>query len=184
MSTVIPSKIKRPKALVIVVVAVIVVGSFLVYWLFLRPQAPSWLFDGAYAKYYGETSILLFTVKVTCRLEVMDFNNTHARMHIYMKAETPLGTQEFQNTTWADLGERTYEIGETGPTRRYEEVIYIEGIGTRDCIVYEYSYLPPIWFYVDKEIGFPIKMKMGTSGTVGYSLDLNLVETNIPGLKE
>jgi len=43
---------------------------------------------------------------------------------------------------------------------------------------------PPIWLYVDKEIGFPIKMKVGTSGTVSYSLDLNLVETNIPGLKE
>ena len=75
---------------------------------------------------------MLFAVKVTCRLEVMHFNRTDARMHIYMKAETPLGTQEFQNTTWADLGEKTYEIGETGPTRRYEESIYIEGIGASE----------------------------------------------------
>ena len=184
MSTVIPSRLKRPRVLMIVVVAIIVLGSFLVYWLFPRPQAPSWLFEGAYAKYYGETSILLLTVKVTCRLEVLAFNSTHARIHTYVKAETSLGTQEFQNTTWADLGKKIYEIGGTSPTRSYEESIYVEGIGTRDCMVYEYSYLPPIWLYVDKEIGFPIKMKVGTSDTVSYSLDLNLVETNIPRLKE
>jgi len=91
---------KSRKALYAVMAIVIVgLGAFLYYWFFVRPQAPPWLFKGAYAKYHGETTILFVTVKMDMRLEVVDYNATHAKMLMYVKMETPLGLREFQNIT-------------------------------------------------------------------------------------
>lgn len=168
--------------LAIVIVVVIIVAVFLVYWFFLRPQTP-WLFKGAYAEYTGETTISFISVNITMRLEVVDYNSSHAKLLQYVKMETGLtGTEEFQNTTWVDLKETTYEPEGYEFLRSYEDYVYFEGLGTRYCKVYEYnSDGTTITYYIDKEIGWPLKLSMSMTGDL--SLDLTLVETNIPGLK-
>ena len=64
--------------------------------------------------------------------------------------------------------------------------MYFTGIGNRDCIVYEYATDgPTMTIYVDKQIGWPLQMKLSMTGeeSVSLELEINLVETNIPGLK-
>ncbi|MEM1550442.1 MAG: hypothetical protein QXL85_04585 [Candidatus Bathyarchaeia archaeon] len=183
---------KSRKALYAVMAIVIVgLGAFLYYWFFVRPQAPPWLFKGAYAKYHGETTILFVTVKMDMRLEVVDYNATHAKMLMYVKMETPLGLREFQNITWSDLSKKSYEFEGYNLKRTYEQEVYIEGIGTRMCIIYEYepktAYGTLMTVYVDKTVKWPIKIKFSSEVTQTIpliSFELTLTESNIPGLKE
>lgn len=99
------SQMSRKKILsaVIVVIILVVIIAFAVYWLFVRPAGLPWLFKGAYAKYHGETTVLGFTIKLDVRFEVVDYNSTHAKLLLFMKADTPFGSQEYQNVTWSDL---------------------------------------------------------------------------------
>jgi hypothetical protein len=123
------------------------------------------------------------------RLEVVDYNSTHAKLLMYVKMETPLGSQEFQNTTWSDLTKKSYEIQGSKLKRVYDQETYIEGFGTRKCTVYEYETSPGSLMiaYVDKETSWPIKFTLTTETTQNapkISMDLKITETNIPGLKK
>jgi hypothetical protein len=64
--------------------------------------------------------------------------------------------------------------------------MYFTGIGNRDCVVYEYATGgPTMTIYVDKAIGWPLQMKLSIAEeeSVSLELEINLAETNIPGLK-
>jgi len=172
-----------------VVIAIVVIGAG--YWYFTTSQKLPWLFKGAYAKYYGETTVLFIPVKLNVRLEVLDFNSTHAKLLMYAKLETPFGSHEYQDVGWSDLTKKTYKIEGAILKKSYEQEVYLEGIGVRKCNVYEYqSKTEPkslMIMYVDKEVVWPIKIKYTTEATKmmpSMSLDLNLVESNIPGLKK
>jgi hypothetical protein len=183
-----PGKGNR-KVLAVAAVIIIAVAAFAVYWFLLRPPGIPWLFKGAYANYHGETTVLFITVKVNMRLEVVDYNSTHAKLLMYVKMETPLGSQEFQNTTWSDLTKKSYEIQGSKLKRVYDQETYIEGFGTRKCTVYEYETSPGSLMiaYVDKETSWPIKITLTTETTQNapkISIDLKITETNIPGLKK
>jgi len=182
-----PSRSKRNIIIGITAVAIVVVAVIAVYWFFLRPQAKyPWLFEEAYGKYTGETSVMGITISVTMRLEVLEFNDTHAKLLNYIKVVTPFGSQEFQNTTWVDLTKETYETEGYTLKRSYDQDIYVENFGTRACTVYEFEgeNQSMTIMYVDKETFWPIKIKLTSTGTQAMSLDLNLVDTNIPGLKK
>ncbi|MGB9693883.1 MAG: hypothetical protein ACPLYF_03475 [Fervidobacterium sp.] len=186
-----PTKGKRRIFAVVAGVIVVLVVAFAVYWFFFQPQGIPWLFRGAYAKYHGETTVLFVTVKLDLRLEVVDYNATHAKMLMYVKMETPFGSQEFQNVTWSDLTKKSYEVEGYDLKRTYEQETYVEGIGTRTCVIYEYeSKTSPgtlMIMYVDKNVGWPIKMRFTSEATQNMpsmSLDLNLTESNIPGFKK
>jgi len=185
-----PVKGKRKSlAIIAIVLIAVVVIAFAVYWFMMRPSGIPWLFKGAYAKYHGETTVLFITVKVDMRLEVVDYNSTHAKLLMYMKMDTPLGSQEFQNVTWSDLTKKSYEIEGATLKRTYEQETYIEGFGTRKCTIYEYKSTSGslMTMYVDKETAWPIKMTFTTEATQnmpGMSLDLKITESNIPGLKK
>jgi len=177
-------------AVIAVVIIAAVLGAFL-YWFYIAPQGIPWLFKGAYAKYHGKTTVLFVNVELDLRLEVVDYNATHAKLLMYMKMETPLGSQEFQNVTWSDLSKKSYDVEGYNLKRTYEQETYIESIGTRTCIIYEYeSKTAPgtlMTMYVDKSVGWPVKMKFSSETTQtmpGMSLDLTLTESNIPGLKK
>jgi hypothetical protein len=181
----------KKKSLAIVaatLIAVIVIVSA-VYWFVVMPSAIPWLFKGAYAKYHGETIVLFVPVKLDMRLEVLDYNSTHAKLLMYTLMSTPLGSREFQNITWSDLTKKSYEIEGATLKRSYEQETYIEGLGTRKCTVYEYEFTPGnlIIVFIDKETAWPIKMTFTTEATQsmpGLSIDLKIVESNIPGLKK
>jgi hypothetical protein len=169
--------------IVLLVVANLVMGGLVVYKL-LIPR--TFFFKGAYAVYYGKTSTLFATINMTLRLEIVDINTTHAKILTYIKAETPLGgVYEYQNTTWINLKNPNKD----SLIRSYEDTIYVEKIGTRNVIVYEYREKAGtgIW-YMDKKTGWPIKIRFifeqsSTQRIFGQSIDLNLIDTNVPGLK-
>jgi len=184
----------RVKLIAVVAVAVIavVVGAFLVSALILQPQGQSaWLFKGAYAEYEGTTSMDVLSMTVsfsfTLRQEVVDFNSTHAQLLTSVGMSSSLSEPvEEEVTVWVDLSENQYLIEEGTLVNTYEANLPFEGFGNRDCIVYEYATDgPTLTIYVDKQIGWPLKMNVGMTGEDDLSLDLdiNLVETNIPALK-
>jgi len=183
-------KSRKKIAIAVMAVAIIVVATFLVYWFMMKTPTYPWLFKGAYANYYGETTALFISVKLTVRLEVVDFNETHAKLLTYLKMDTPLGSREFQNTTWSDLTKKSYEMEGYNLKRSYDQEVYIENLGTRQCIIYEFESTRgggTMTLYVDKQTMWPIKMKFSsakTPETPSISLDLTLTETNIPGLKK
>jgi hypothetical protein len=179
------------KILAVVAIITIAVVALAAYWFLMRPSGIPWLFKGAYVNYHGETTISFITVKLDMRLEVVDYNSTHAKILMFVKMDTPLGSQEFQNTTWSDLTKKSYEIEGSKLKRTYEQETYIEGFGTRKCTVYEYESLSSpgslMIVYVDKEVAWPIKITLTTEATQnmpGMSIDLKITESNIPGLKK
>ena len=177
------------KIVVPVVIVVIVLGAVLAYWWFSRPQTlqTPWLFKGAYAEYEGETTVLFYSMNMTLRLEVVDYNSTHAKLLYYTDMEMDGESYTEQETMWGDLRENTYEIEGAVLKTSYEDYVYLEGLGTRYCKVLEYSIVDAdttMTFYLDMDTEWPLKMSFGmTELDVDFNVDLTLVETNIPGLK-
>ena len=126
------------------------------------------------------------TFNVEMRQEVINFNETHAELLTYLSLNSDFGDSEETNTTvWVDLEENQYEIDEASITNKYETTETFEKYGSRDCIVYEYSTEgPTILVYVDKQIGWPLKMSMELTGeeNINLNVDIELTETNIPEL--
>jgi hypothetical protein len=193
-----PTNPAKPKshvkliAVVAVAVIAVVVGAFLVSALISQPQGQSaWLFKGAYAEYEGTTSMDILSMTVsfsfTLRQEVVDFNSTHAQLLTSVGMSSSLSEPvEEEVTVWVDLSENQYLIEEGTLVNTYEANLPFEGFGNRDCIVYEYATDgPTLTIYVDKQIGWPLKMNVGMTGEddLRLDLDINLVETNIPALK-
>jgi hypothetical protein len=179
-------------AVIAVAVIAVVIGAFLVTAFLSQPQGQSaWLFKGAYAKYEGTTSMDVLSISVsfsfTLRQEVVDFNSTHAQLLTSVSMDSSLSEPvEEEVTVWVDLSKNQYLIEEGTLVDSYEANLPFEGFGNRDCIVYEYATDgPTLTIYVDKQIGWPLKMNVGMTGEDDLSLDLdiNLVETNIPALK-
>jgi hypothetical protein len=179
-------------AVVAVIAVSVVVGAFLVSAFILSPQGQNaWLFKGAYATYEGTTSMDILSMTVsfsfTLRQEVVDFNSTHAELLTSVSMDSSLSEAEASEVTvWVDLSKNQYLIEEGTLVNSYEANLPFEGFGNRDCIVYEYATDgPTLTIYVDKQIGWPLKMNVGMTGEDDLSLDLdiNLVETNIPALK-
>ncbi len=176
-------------AAVALVATCLVTGAVLVSFLGPNPAGQSsWLFKGAYAKYQGDTSIMGFTFSFSMRLEVLDFNSTHALMSTSLKMGSSLGEiVENENSTWVELSDLQFTdaFSETNMTAKYDATLDFGSLGTRSCTVYEYSTDgPAITVYVDKTVGWPLKMRatMSREGAISVSIDINLVESNIPGL--
>lgn len=172
------------------VMIAIILGAF-IYWFFIRPAEIPWLFRGAYAEYHGEITVLSITINISLRLEVVDYNTTHAKLQMYMEIETPLGTEKSQNVVWSHLDNKSYTVEGYTLKKTYEEEVYIENFGTRKCIIYEYeSETSPgtlMTMYVDKTFGWPIKMKFSSeaeNNMPSIPMDLNLIKSNIPDLKK
>jgi hypothetical protein len=191
---------------VIAIVAVsVVVGAFIVSAFISTPQGQdAWLFKGAYATYKGSASIsaedlggmldMSMSIDFTVRQEIVDFNDTHALVSTSFQMTSSFGTEEKnEESAWVPLSEMglmtAFEDEDVNLTNSYESTVNIDGLGTRTCMVYEYSISDEgltMTVYVDKTIEWPLKMTMSMTNTElpnGLELDINLVETNIPALK-
>jgi hypothetical protein len=200
-----PSKSRVKLIAVVAVVAVsVVVGAFLVSAFISSPQGQdAWLFKGAYATYKGSTSLtsgdigmydLSMSIEFTIRQEVIDFNSTHALVSTSFRMSSSFGETigeivEDENSTWVPLSQMGFmnAFEEVDLTKSYESTVDIAGFGTRTCMVYEYALSDEgltMTVYVDKEIDWPLKMTVSMTGedSINLSLDINLVETNIPAL--
>ena len=195
------------------VVSVIVGAFLVSAFISAPPPAQgqdAWLFKGAYATYEGSMTLtsddfglddmsmnLEFTVDFTVRLGVVDFNNTHALISTsyHMTMSSSFGdmdeeTVANETSAWVPLSEMSFmtEFEDINLTRSYESTVNIDGFGNRNCIVYDYALSDEglaMTVYVDKTIDWPLKMTVSMTGVspVTFSLDINLVETNIPALK-
>jgi hypothetical protein len=196
---------------VIAVVAIsVVVCALLVSAFISTPQGQdAWLFKGAYATYKGSMTSedmdievpgmsmsFDFTIDFTVRLEIVDFNSTHALVSTSFQMSSSFGdmdgeTVEDENSTWVPLSQMGImnAFEEADLTDSYESTVDIAGFGTRTCMIYEYAISDDglaITVYVDKNIGWPLKMTVSTDENelgLGLELDINLIETNIPALK-
>jgi hypothetical protein len=206
-TTTAPSK-SRVKliALVAVVAVSVVVGALLVSAFISSPQGQdAWLFKGAYATYEGSASVsaedigmfdMSLSIDFTVRQEIVDFNDTHALVSTSFQMSSSFGefggeTVEDEESAWVPLSEMGFmnAFEDVDLTNSYESTVNIAGLGTRTCMVYEYAISDEgltMTVYVDKAIGWPLKMTVSMTNTelpTDLTVDINLVETNIPALK-
>jgi len=207
--TVPPSKSHFKLIAIVAIVAVsVVVGAFLVSAFISTPPPQgqdAWLFKGAYATYEGSTTMsaedigmfdMSISVDFTIRLEVVDFNSTHALFSTYFQMSSSFGdmdgeTVENETSAWVPLSEMGFmaEFEDVNLTSGYESTVNIEGFGTRTCIIYEYELSDDgiaMTVYVDKAIGWPLKMRISAEENelgLDLALDIKLTETNIPALQ-
>jgi hypothetical protein len=199
-------------AVIAAVAITVIVGALLVSAFISSPQPQgqdAWLFKGAYATYNGsmtsedmnidmsELSMSFdFSVDFTVRLEVLDFNDTHALISTSFEMSSSFGDMdgekvEDENSTWVPLSEMGFmtDFDDVDLTTSYESTVNIDGFGTRNCMVYEYAISDEgmaMTVYVDKAIGWPLKMAISSDENelgLDLQLDINLIETNIPALK-
>ncbi len=193
------------KKIIVIIVAIIAVAALASTVAFLREgnQSPnsqtndqngstnnqdspqSWIKKGAYATYAGQAEILSMGITFNARMEIVDVNQTHMQLSTYYNMSTPFGGTENTTTTWVSRENMNFQPENLTLDKTYTTQITIPKLGTRTCTVYEYSSEGiSAAYYVDNSIQWPIKMVM-TSPTVegqSYNMDINLVDTNIPGL--
>ena len=203
------SKIK-PIALIAIVAVSIIVGALLVSAFISTPQPQgqdAWLFKGAYATYEGSASIsaedlgsildMSMSIDFTVKLEIVDFNDTHALVSTSFQMSSSFGefggaTEENEESAWVPISKMGLMTAfeDVDLADSYESTVNIDGFGTRTCVVYEYKIADDgltMTVYVDKTLDWPLKMTMKMTnadipgGEIG--IDINLVETNIPALK-
>jgi hypothetical protein len=189
--------------IVVVVIAVVIIATLA--YVFLHPQGgiidetqesqQDWYFKGAYANYEGSTTYLFLTVDFSMRLEIVDFNSTHVKTLYYINLQSgSLGSLfNEQETNWVPkekLSTFTWEEMEGyAPRSTYEDHVYIEGLGTKYCKIYEFTQTGiesgnvVVTVYVDPEIMWPLKLSLDlTAENENILFDINLKETNIPEL--
>jgi len=183
------------KTLILIVIAIAGVTAVLAYWFLSMPPRYPWLFKGAYADYQGETTLLFVPVKVKVHMEILDLNSTHVQLLIHYKIES-IFTNESSKIEWVKIEdaekEQTHISNENDHslTRIYEEQLYLESVGLRECTVYEYTNNETIRYYIDKKTGWLISMRMTSSAstffnsTVTFNINIDITNTNIPDLKK
>lgn len=163
-----------------------------------------WLFKGAYATYEGSTTFtsddidmydMSMDVDFNVRMEIVDFNTTHALISTSFQMSSSINgmdgeTVEDENSTWVPLSQMGFmgAFDDVNLTSSYKSTVNIAGLGTRSCTVYEYAISDEdlsMKVYVDDAIDWPLKMTMSMNGenSISLSLDINLIDTNIPALK-
>lgn len=145
----------------------------------------SWIKTGTYATYAGQAEILSISITFNARMEIVDVNQTHMQLSTNYIMSTPFGATENTTTTWVSKEDMNFQPENLALNNTYTTQITIPNLGTRTCTVYQYnSEGISAAYYVDNSIQWPIKMVMTSPSVEGksYNMDINLVDTNIPGL--
>jgi len=196
-SVVTEAKPKSRKTLLIavtfIVVAGLVISVIFVSALLTNPTTPDqekWIFKGAFAKYEGSTSVMGFAFDFSAKLEILDFNSTHAYVStLFNMGSSPGETVDEETSEWVELSNTSFIgafIHATNVTKSYEAVLNFGDLGTRSCTVYEIATDgPTMTVYVDNRFGWPLKMEISINGegSLTLSMEIKLVDTNIPALK-
>jgi hypothetical protein len=150
-----------------------------------QSASQSWITKGAYATYEGQETVESITVSFTAKMEIVDLNQTHIQVQTTFNMSTPFGDTENSTTTWVSRENMTYQPDGLTLNGTYNTQVTLPNIGTRSCTVYEYSNQDiSATYYVDNSIQWPIEMIMTSPIVDGqsYSMNINLVDSNIPGL--
>ena len=176
------------------IITVVIVAALSYGWWFPPEETQTtWHFKGAYASYEGETLYFFMPITFSAKIEIADLNSTHLQSLLHLKVTSnSLGTIiDEQENLWVPINETTSfgfeELDGYTIVSTYEEV-YIEGVGTKTCQVYELTTLDvenygvKMIVYVDPELVWPLKFSVQMNITVAnLNVDLNLIDTNIPG---
>ena len=149
-----------------------------------NPQ--SWIKIGDYATYEGSTSIIGVDISFTARMDIVDLNQTHIQVATDFNMSTPYGATENRTTVWVSRENMTFQQAGMTLNDTYNTQITVANVGTRSCTVYEYSSDGiSAAYYVDNNIQWPVKIVMTSPTSMegqSYNMNINLVDTNIPGL--
>ncbi len=197
-NTKIPANNKRRLLVVAAVVLVVALAIGLTASILMSGQNPSnnqsgtqtnpqsWMKVGAYATYDGQVSIMGIDVSFNARMEIVDFNQTHIQVATDYNMSTPYGASENETTTWVSRQDMTFQPPNMTLNSTYSTQVTLAKLGTRSCTVYEYNNEGiSAAYYVDDTVHWPIKMVMTSPTSVegqSYNMDINLVDSNIPGL--
>jgi len=189
---------KKKIAAIAVAVLIIALAAALAGGLLITDKNPSnsktsnqntsqsWIKIGAYATYEGQVTVLSMTVNFNARMEIVNLNETHIQVLTTFNMSTPYGATENTTTAWVCRENMTFQPDGLTLNNTYTTQVTLPNLGTRSCTVYEYSSQGiSAAYYVDNSIQWPIKMIMTSPTSVdgqSYSMDINLVDTNIPGL--
>jgi hypothetical protein len=170
----------RSLIIVVAVAGVLVAALAGAYWYSL-PHYP-WLFQGAYSVYEGNATVLFIPVEFQARLQVMEYNATHAKVFTMVNM-TALGVSSTNSTSvWFSFEEKNFAWPGADFSQTHEGDYYIEGFGVRHCFVAEsVSPVGEGLIFIDSQTLWPIKLRFEAMSAI--SVDIYMVETNIPGLK-
>lgn len=152
-----------------------------------QPLLPtSWITKGTYANYQGQAEILQISIQFNAKMEVIDLNSTHIKIQTTFDMASSFGSSANTTSIWISREDMNFQPEGLDLSKSYTTQITLPNLGTRNCIVYEYSEDDfSATFYVDSTLHWPLKMVMTspTSDTgESYNMDVNLVDSNIPGL--
>ena len=149
-------------------------------------DSQSWMKTGAYATYEGHASIIGIDVSFNAKMQIVDLNQTHIEVATDFNMSTPYGATENRTTTWVNRESMTFQQDGMTLNNTYNTQVTLAKLGTRSCTVYEYSNEGiNAAYYVDNTVHWPVKMVMTSPTSVegqSYNMDINLVDSNIPGL--
>jgi hypothetical protein len=145
-----------------------------------------WMRVGAYATYEGQASILGIDVSFNAKMEIINLNETHIQVATDYNMSTPYGTTQNSTTTWVRRADMTFQPDGMTLNGTYTTQVTLGKLGTRSCTVYEYNNDGvSASYYVDNNVHWPVKIVMTSPTSVNgqsYNMDINLVDSNIPGL--
>lgn len=150
-----------------------------------QSMAESWMFKGAYAIYEGQIGSLSMPVSINETIQVTDLNATHVQIQTNSSIATSFAqTLSDQTTLW--LNKTSINFQPTGMTLAgtNNAKITVRGIGSRDCIAYDYSNQAiNATYYIDKVLQWPVRIVFTTIfENQTYHIEFNLKDTNIKEL--
>ena len=176
------AKKSKPRKIVIAIAAVVIIVSVAagIAVFFEAPQQT--FFKGAYGVYQSVYTYSNMTFQVTSHLEVVDMNSTIAT---FVQNVTTISNGTSTNSStlgYYDLQARHFIINMLFNGTHGEDLQYNNA--TRHCLVYEYVAIQnyqvgTFSVYYDNETGWILKQ---VNSMPTYHADLELVETNVPGL--
>ena len=187
--------VKRKKT-VLIALAILVAASIagLSFGLLTTNQSPpaatgagqdSWITKGAYATYQGQAEVMSTSISFNAKMEIIDLNATHVEISTSYNMSSPYETIDNTTTTWVSRENMTFQPDGLTLASSYSTKITLPNLGTRSCTAYEYnSDGLTETMYVDNSIQWPIEITMTSPSADGqsYSINIALVQTNIPGL--
>jgi len=187
--------VKRKKT-VLIALAILVAASIagLSFGLLTTNQSPpaatgagqdAWITKGAYATYQGQADVMSTSISFNAKMEIIDLNATHVEISTSYNMSSPYETIDNTTTTWVSRENMTFQPDGLTLASSYSTKITLPNLGTRSCTAYEYnSDGLTETMYVDNSIQWPIEITMTSPSVDGqsYSINIALVQTNIPGL--
>jgi len=150
-----------------------------------QPSSQSWMAIGDYATYQGQATVLSMTVNFNATMEIVGLNETYIQVQTSFGMSTPFGSTENTSTTWVNRENMTYQPAGLTLNNTCITQVTLPNIGTQSCTEYIYSSQGiSAAYYIDNSIQWPVEMTMTSPPVDGesYSMNITLVDTNIPGL--